>query len=123
MKNEKLKSYRSRILRQIHDLVSSSRDLFSKQEAECFPDAYDQVAYDLDRGFQFVFKSRERNLISGLHGAFSRIERGIYGKCEGCGNTIPEKRLRANPLAHLCIECKKKEEKEFPVKYFSRRCS
>jgi DnaK suppressor protein len=32
-------------------------------------------------------------------------------KCRGCGELIPEKRLKANPEAVRCIECQEKVEK------------
>jgi len=36
--------------------------------------------------------------------ALKRIEDGTYGKCEVCGEEIPEARLEANPSAKTCIE-------------------
>ena len=41
--------------------------------------------------------------------AMERIERGTYGKCEGCGNPIGAERLEAIPSVRLCIECKQKK--------------
>lgn len=120
MNTRKLKSYRLSIDRQIKEVSSASKGLFSNREiAENFPDLYDRAAHEYDSGFQLIFKDRERKLMSGLHGAVSRIEKGVYGKCEGCGIRIPEERMRANPLAVLCIDCKKKEEKFSPGKKFS----
>ncbi len=37
--------------------------------------------------------------------AIVRIDRGIYGKCENCGEAIAPKRLEALPHTHLCINC------------------
>ena len=34
--------------------------------------------------------------------ALDRIEKGTYGKCSVCGNTIEEDRLEANPAAATC---------------------
>ena len=38
------------------------------------------------------------------------MDEGEYGVCRGCGEEIEEKRLRALPLATLCVRCKMKEE-------------
>jgi DnaK suppressor protein len=38
--------------------------------------------------------------------ALQRIESGDYGRCENCGQEIPEARLDAVPSARLCVTCK-----------------
>ena len=39
-----------------------------------------------------------------------KMEEGTYGICENCGEPIPYKRLKARPVARLCIRCKEEEE-------------
>lgn len=34
-----------------------------------------------------------------------RLDRGLYGTCEGCGDDIGRLRLEAFPRASLCITC------------------
>jgi len=53
---------------------------------------------------------QERKKIRLLNEALRRIEDGIYGICEICGEPIPESRLEVIPYARYCIECKAKEE-------------
>jgi RNA polymerase-binding transcription factor DksA len=36
--------------------------------------------------------------------ALGKIEAGTYGKCNACGEEIPEARLDANPAALTCME-------------------
>jgi DnaK suppressor protein len=38
--------------------------------------------------------------------ALRRIDEGVYGKCELCGEAIPIERLEAIPTARLCVSCK-----------------
>jgi DnaK suppressor protein len=40
-----------------------------------------------------------------------KIEEGEYGECKNCGEPIGVARLRARPVAELCIECKSEQEK------------
>lgn len=47
--------------------------------------------------------------------AVSRLERGVYGICEGCGKPIPAERLEAIPTTRLCIECKQLQSRGAPV--------
>jgi RNA polymerase-binding transcription factor DksA len=37
--------------------------------------------------------------------ALSRFDAGTYGRCEGCGGTIPLERLEAIPHATTCVGC------------------
>ncbi len=37
--------------------------------------------------------------------AFTRMDEGHYGMCVTCGNAINPQRLKAIPMATLCIEC------------------
>jgi len=38
--------------------------------------------------------------------AMARMENGTYGKCANCDKEINLERLKANPAARNCIECK-----------------
>lgn len=42
--------------------------------------------------------------------ALKRIDAGIYGKCQDCGEAIPIKRLEAIPFADRCTHCKNETE-------------
>jgi RNA polymerase-binding transcription factor DksA len=37
--------------------------------------------------------------------ALEKLDSGGYGRCETCGQTIPEARLEAKPAARLCMSC------------------
>jgi len=47
----------------------------------------------------------EREELAEIHQALERIERGIYGKCEGCTTPITEPLLETKPWRRLCDEC------------------
>lgn len=42
--------------------------------------------------------------------ALRRISDGTFGKCEVCGEAIPEERLEARPMARYCLEHQKQVE-------------
>jgi DnaK suppressor protein len=48
--------------------------------------------------------------LEALEAAIARFERGTYGECLECGETIAYKRLRARPEALLCLECQEDRE-------------
>jgi DnaK suppressor protein len=43
--------------------------------------------------------------ITRIRNALDRMDKGEFGICVACGNDIPEKRLEADPAAHLCVAC------------------
>ncbi|MBI3988935.1 MAG: TraR/DksA family transcriptional regulator [candidate division NC10 bacterium] len=46
-----------------------------------------------------------------LEEARQRLQAGSYGICQGCGEPIPEKRLKAVPYAAFCFPCQEQREK------------
>lgn len=48
------------------------------------------------------------NTLRDINNALDRIEKGTYGICKYCKNTIGVKRMLARPVASACIDCKTK---------------
>jgi hypothetical protein len=40
-----------------------------------------------------------------IHSALERIERGIYGRCEGCHSDLEEEQIQRAPWARRCTTC------------------
>ena len=53
---------------------------------------------------------RDRKVLKRIEMTLLKIEHGTYGICEMCGSEIPYQRLKARPIARLCIHCKEQEE-------------
>jgi len=49
-----------------------------------------------------------QHMVMQIDAALSRIDKGGYGICEGCGEPIPENRLQAAPFVTMCISCAEK---------------
>ncbi len=75
-----------------------------------FPDEIDAASSEMNLAFQGRLRERERGLISKIEQALKKIEDGIYGECESCGEQIGTKRIEARPVAELCIDCKAEHE-------------
>ena len=50
---------------------------------------------------------RRRLEITKIDAALSRIEKGEFGFCLVCGDSIPEKRLDLDPTIAVCVGCAK----------------
>jgi RNA polymerase-binding transcription factor DksA len=55
-------------------------------------------------------KGMEAKTLREINDALGRIQSGKFGKCESCGEDIPEGRLEVVPHARFCMKCLKKRE-------------
>ena len=112
MKKEKSEEFRQILQEKMNQLLCVSGKTVSELTAEKIttPDLIDRASLESDRNFQLRIRNRERKLISKIRQALDRIESGVFGECEDCGDPIGEARLKARPVTTLCIECKVEQE-------------
>ena len=75
-----------------------------------FPDEMDSASSEVNLQFTGRLREREHGLISKIEAALAKIAEGTFGECRLCGEDIGVKRLKARPVAELCIECKSEQE-------------
>ena len=61
-------------------------------------EAFDQAA-------ALALHLNEQSLLAQVEDALARMEKGTYGPCEHCGETIDPARLKALPYCALCMPC------------------
>ncbi|MFH9614348.1 TraR/DksA family transcriptional regulator [Streptomyces pratensis] len=49
--------------------------------------------------------AQARDHLDAVDHALERLERGGYGRCEGCEELIPPGRLEVRPAATTCVRC------------------
>ncbi len=76
------------------------------------PDIADRACLESGRNFTLLMRERDRQALAGIREALSRIEAGEYGVCEECGDDIAVARLKAQPMATLCVHCQSRREDE-----------
>lgn len=81
----------------------------SKEE---MADTMDRSAVETDHNFLLRLRDRERKLLKKINDSLKRIENGSFGICNLCDEEIGEMRLKARPMATLCIACKEEQEKK-----------
>jgi DnaK suppressor protein len=99
---------------QREELVGNAKRALSGDihvDPDDFPDEMDTASSEVNLQFTGRLREREQGLLSKIDAALEKIDRGEYGKCMNCGEDIGIARLRARPVAELCIECKAEEEK------------
>ncbi len=75
-------------------------------------DLNDQASLEYEQAVELRTRDRERKLIQKIDEALERITDGSYGFCVETGDPIGIPRLLARPIATLCIEAKRMQEKK-----------
>jgi len=115
MNSETLEYFRELLLKKKAELLQGAERMFNEElmvKQEELTDYMDRSCVEAGRSFHIRLKDRERKLIKKIDAAISRIDSGKFGLCEVCGKSIGEKRLKARPVATLCIACKEAQEKD-----------
>ena len=121
MEKEKLEFYRNLLLEKRSELMdqlgiikeTSFKDTMKNSSGDNSAYSFhmaDQGTDTQEREKAFMFAYREGRLIYHIDEALERIEKGIYGLCHECGDSISSERLEVVPHARLCIRCKSNEE-------------
>ena len=76
------------------------------------PDIADRATVESGRNFALLMRERDRQTLAGIREALARIEVGEYGVCEECGEDIALARLKAQPMATLCVHCQSRRENQ-----------
>ena len=99
---------RKRLVSELEDLLGGADCNFDGlNEAKEEPsDLIDRASSLIDRSLSQNFCDRKNLRINKIEQALTDLQDGLYGICQRCGEDIAIKRLKANPVARLCIDCK-----------------
>ena len=112
-KDKKLQEIKKNLISQKKELLIGAIEALNELPGETvFSDLGDQATAEIDRNFMLRLKGRERKLLKKIEEAIERINQGVFGICEKCGEDINIKRLEARPVTTMCIECKTVQEEE-----------
>ena len=114
MRKRELEKFRKLLTAQRDQLQGNAKRAVSGDihlDPDDFPDEIDTASSEVNLAFQGRLRERERGLLAKINSALEKIEDGVFGECENCGEEIGIKRLEARPVADLCIECKSEQEK------------
>lgn len=114
MNKRDLTRFRKLLLEQKDQLLGNAKRTLSGDihvDPDDFPDEMDIASSEVSLQFAGRLREREQGLLSKIDNALAKIESGEYGECIMCGENIGVARLKARPVAELCIECKSEQEK------------
>lgn len=92
--------------------IQGSRDsIDSLKDSEC-KDEYDYAEVSSDSFKEGIIANQQIKELNEIEDALKRIEKGSYGVCEMCDESIAIGRLRAKPFAKFCTPCREIYEVE-----------
>jgi len=104
--------FRELLMQRLDELIAEANDTVKSIAGpkDICPDFLDQASMESEADISLRLKERESRLIKKIISAIQKFEGGNFGVCERCGRGISEERLKARPMAVLCVKCKKKQE-------------
>lgn len=101
-----LRAWKNQLLKDVENSVSRMKNEVSVN----FPDPVDRAVQEEEFNIELRNRDRERKLIKKIESTLKKIDSKEFGFCDSCDVEIGIKRLEANPIADLCIDCKTLEE-------------
>ncbi len=106
-----LQEEEARLSRDLHDLADEdplNPGVFITKHQETGADTDDDNAVECSTlSDDIPILERLQEEIRDARKALELVEKGAYGLCKYCGNTIDPKRLEARPTSSACVACKK----------------
>jgi len=112
MDKEQLEYFKKKLENMSKSLLNEAEKTLSDMtdHSDNYPDPTDRAAAESDRSFELRIRDWERWLLAKIKAAIERIDDGVYGICDECGDDIKPQRLEARPVTTLCIACKTRQE-------------
>lgn len=111
MNKAELRKVRESLLLQKSELLNKNSEFKREQASLSFvTDEADAASLDVTNNISIHLNERARLALYQIEKALSKIDAGVFGLCESCGEEIGQGRLRARPFTALCIECMEDQE-------------
>jgi DnaK suppressor protein len=113
-------AFERRIRSRIAELKAELRGDVARSREESFAavagevrDAGDQSVADVIADTDQAELGRDLDELRELEAALERLQAGVYGLCEDCGEDIDARRLRVELAARRCVPCQEKRERTY----------
>lgn len=111
LQNEELDFIKKSLLVQKSEILNKHQEFKSMQTTTAkAADEVDAVVQNLQDNLNIQLHERDRHSLLLIDKALSKFDSHTYGQCESCDDLIDLRRLKARPLATLCIACMEENE-------------
>ena len=94
-----------------NNINESRESINSLKNSEC-NDEFDYAEVSSDSFKEGIIANQQVKELEEIEDAIKRIQKGTYGVCEMCDESIAIGRLRAKPFAKFCTPCREIYEVE-----------
>jgi DnaK suppressor protein len=111
----KRNGFKQRLLEMKKEIYSQVPVISGREGNEAAKEVDDEAAVASNETSREVFlllTVRNRERLRAVEEALQKIEKKTFGICEECADEIEPARLKAMPLAKLCLECQSQMEKD-----------
>ena len=105
-----IRTRRTVLQAKLGELTAVFRDR-SELTIENSADVLDTIRMATDRDVSVQRMNISAQMLSDVREALGRLEKGEYGVCEDCEQSIPPRRLDAIPWAHVCVKCQEARDR------------
>jgi len=109
---EQIKELKELLLKWQDEILNKTKEVLEEGLKYEGGDDIDRARTENLRLLRLKNLDRDRKVLKRIEMTLLKFEYGTYGICEMCGTEIPYERLKARPIARLCIKCKIEEEEE-----------
>ncbi len=112
MRENDFEFFKSLLLQQRSELLNKAT-LFKEEslvERVCTGDEGDIAASDFSLSMHLRLQERQMQLLQKIDISLAKIDSKRFGMCEVCEEPLSLNRLKARPVASLCISCKEDQE-------------
>lgn len=108
----RLESEQRRLSKELEQSISSVRPTDERREGSPFGKREEEAAESLELEKRLALEKRIREQLAEVEHALEKFQKGTYGLCDVCGQSIDPARLEALPQASLCLKCKAQQAKD-----------
>ena len=99
-----IRTPRAALEKKLEELTAGFQDR-SGLTIENSADVVDTIRMATDRDVLVERMNISAQMLSDVRDALARLDKGEYGVCEECEESISPRRLNAIPWARLCVKC------------------
>jgi DnaK suppressor protein len=112
MKAKDLQFFKELLLQQRSEILNKADSFHTDSiiESAGSGDEGDLAVSELNLSMSLRLQERQTQLLQKIDHALAKIDEGSFGLCEQCEEPLNINRLKARPVATLCIACKEEQE-------------
>jgi RNA polymerase-binding protein DksA len=104
LNRSRLEQEQKRLTEELAQLTTNMRP--ERREGSPFGKREEEATESFELEKRLALEKRIKDQLADVEHALDKFDKGTYGLCDNCGQSIDPARLEALPQANLCLSCK-----------------